>query len=205
MDSSNAEKAWEDWVLQNPDKFNLDRLSFMAGRASRDAEVAELTAKLAEQTDLAADYRKLWLMECDRCEAVAAERDAALKALAESRARYGELELQLVEAQAVIEKVRAEIHHAEDNGHHLSADCQGIAPGEHVPAVRVAHLDAALSVSPSVVLEDRDREIAARALEAFAEFVYADRSYGWGGLMRTNVMTRARNRAAAIRKGDTNA
>lgn len=37
-----------------------------------------------------------------------------------------------------------EIHHAADNGHRLDRDCQGVAPGEHVPAVRVSSIQAAM-------------------------------------------------------------
>lgn len=38
-----------------------------------------------------------------------------------------------------------EITHAEANGHRLAA-CQGVGPGENVPAVRIEYLRAALRV-----------------------------------------------------------
>jgi hypothetical protein len=45
--------------------------------------------------------------------------------------------------EAVLAMVRQQILHAEANGHHLG-QCQGVAPGEVVPAVRVDYLEAVL-------------------------------------------------------------
>lgn len=50
-------------------------------------------------------------------------------------------------AEAALARVEAEVHHAADNGHILDRDCQGVAPGERVPAVRLADLRAALDGS----------------------------------------------------------
>lgn len=41
-------------------------------------------------------------------------------------------------------RIGAELHHAIDNGHILDRDCQGVAPGERVPAVRSTNVLAAL-------------------------------------------------------------
>jgi hypothetical protein len=48
-------------------------------------------------------------------------------------------------AEAALARVEAEVHHAADNGHILDRDCQGVAPGERVPAVRLAYIRAALN------------------------------------------------------------
>jgi len=47
--------------------------------------------------------------------------------------------------RATVERVRAEIEHAESNGQVLSGSCQGVGPGETVPAVRISYLRAALA------------------------------------------------------------
>lgn len=46
--------------------------------------------------------------------------------------------------EALTQKIEAEIHHAADNEHVLDWRCQGVAPGEVVPAVRVDHIRAAI-------------------------------------------------------------
>lgn len=48
------------------------------------------------------------------------------------------------ERETLIRRVEAEIHHAADNGHVLDWRCQGVAPGEVVPAVRVDYIRAAI-------------------------------------------------------------
>lgn len=47
--------------------------------------------------------------------------------------------------EAIDRSVEAEIHHAADNGHMLDWRCQGVAPGEVVPAVRVDFIRAAIT------------------------------------------------------------
>lgn len=49
-----------------------------------------------------------------------------------------------VERDRLIERVEEQLHHAEDNEHHLDRDCQGVAPGEFVPAVRISYIRQAL-------------------------------------------------------------
>lgn len=46
MSDKTAEKAWAEFSAADTTVFNLDRRSFMAGRASRDAEIAELRQAL---------------------------------------------------------------------------------------------------------------------------------------------------------------
>lgn len=110
-------------------------------------------------------------------EALVAERDAALKALGESRAAFGDSEARRAELEAVIEKVHESRRENAGDGEWFYS---------------TFHVDHALYAVPSVVLADRDREIAARALEDTADYfqpyftVYADK---------------LRIRAASIRKG----
>lgn len=46
-----------------------------------------------------------------------------------------------------VEKVLAELDHASANGHHLDRDCQGVGPGERVPAVRTENIEAAITTA----------------------------------------------------------
>jgi len=47
-------------------------------------------------------------------------------------------------ARLVVDILESEISHAEANGHWLDENCQGVGPGEHVPAVKIEYLRAAL-------------------------------------------------------------
>jgi hypothetical protein len=127
MDSSNAEKAWEArealFTGAPPEArafIAADKAGFIAGRASRDAEVAELTAMneaIREVDGEEMTYRDEVLIP--RLEG---ERDEALKALGEARARYGDLEARLAEAQAVIAKARKHLDIVfGENSVHMSA------------------------------------------------------------------------------------
>lgn len=44
--------------------------------------------------------------------------------------------------QELIARIESELDHAHFNGHYLDTDCQGVAPGERVPAVRVSNIRA---------------------------------------------------------------
>jgi hypothetical protein len=58
----------------------------------------------------------------------------------------------LAARDAVIARVRGEILHAALNDHRLDADCQGVASGEDVLAVRAEYLEAILAQSPADAL-----------------------------------------------------
>lgn len=46
----------------------------------------------------------------------------------------------LGQREELIQNLRNQLHHAEDNGHILDRDCQGVEPGQKVPAVRISHI-----------------------------------------------------------------
>ncbi len=69
------------------------------------------------------------------------ERDRAFVLMAEMDKVINDLR---AENQLIQERMRSEIHHAADNGHRLDRDCQGVGPGETVPAVRVEYIEALL-------------------------------------------------------------
>jgi chromosome segregation ATPase len=120
------------------------------------------------------------------------ERDEALQALAESRARYGELEARLVEAEATLAKLRDEAlaitSTTRENGTEFERGQENVSD-------RV--LEVTAEYHP-VVLADHDKEVAARALEEFA-----DEQFGSVDPERppwaSEVMIR--DRAASIRSG----
>jgi hypothetical protein len=51
------------------------------------------------------------------------------------------------EQQDKLVRIEAELHHAEDNGHRLDGDCQGVAPGQRIPAVRIDFIRAAITAT----------------------------------------------------------
>jgi hypothetical protein len=114
---ADAEKAWDDAPLSI---WSSPFECFMAGRASRDAEVAEVT-----------------------------------RLLGESRARYGDIEARLVEAEAVIAAAKT----------HLS----GEVPRWDEWWAWTKKAITILAASPSVVLADHDKEVAAQAWDEGAE------------------------------------
>ena len=47
--------------------------------------------------------------------------------------------------EARLGRVADELHHAEDNGHRLDGNCQGVSPGQRIPAVRIDFIRAAIT------------------------------------------------------------
>lgn len=50
--------------------------------------------------------------------------------------------------QGLVTRIENELDHAHLNEHHLAPDCQGVTPGEIVPAVRTSFIRAALEARP---------------------------------------------------------
>jgi hypothetical protein len=44
----------------------------------------------------------------------------------------------------LVAAIKEQLAHAEANGHILDRDCQGVGPGERVPAVRISNIQAVL-------------------------------------------------------------
>lgn len=76
---------------------------------------------------------------------------AAVERLTEERDDLGHLyansQKEASYYSARLDKVRGELSHARMNGHRLSKNCQGVSPGERVPAVRIDYIEAALDGS----------------------------------------------------------
>lgn len=106
---------------------------------------AELVGDLADAVEALAGIEQRLT---DHINQLAAERDEAVKQLAESRANTGDMETRVVELEAVIEKVR-------------EAARENALDGELFYSTW--HVDRALALAPPVVLADHDREVAARA------------------------------------------
>jgi hypothetical protein len=130
-----------------------------------------------------------------------AERDAALKALAESRARFGDVEARLVEAEAALAKV------GEICDIPLRVKVMGSSDAESAMAALAATIKREALASPSVVLADRDKAVRQVALREAAEAVdsvefyfqyHNDQKY----LIPTDAFSRA---IRALAEGDTNA
>jgi hypothetical protein len=56
-------------------------------------------------------------------------------------------------------RIESELLHAEVNGHRLDRDCQGVAPGAHVPAVTIDYVRGAMAAPPAPRDEDRTRRL----------------------------------------------
>lgn len=46
--------------------------------------------------------------------------------------------------ESLVDLLREEVNHARANGHILDRDCQGVGPGQKVPAVRIENIEAIL-------------------------------------------------------------
>lgn len=79
----------------------------------------------------------------------------------------------IVSHRATETRIREEIAHAEVNGHRLDPNCQGVGPGETVPAVRVDHLRAALVTAPP-----QDDALVLLVAEALTEWSGHDEEEG---------------------------
>lgn len=104
MTDETAEKAWgefRDSTEDVPEEWEPSKRAFMAGRASRDAEVAELAQMKADLADWEQNGAPAWVAAKQKRES------ELLTALTESRARFGDMEQRALAAEAVIEKVRA--------------------------------------------------------------------------------------------------
>jgi hypothetical protein len=192
MDSSNAEKTAQQFHEV------YERLAPSFGYKTREASAVPWS-------DVPAQNKALMAAVAGE---VLASRDAEVaeltRLLAESRAANGDSEARRAELEAVIEQLRDEANAIIDTSRENGTDFER---GQENLSERVFDV---LAVHPSVVLEDRDREVAARALEDFAaraERMFAgtdgtDKERAWIGGVRA-VALRLRQRAAAIRKGDT--
>jgi len=58
----------------------------------------------------------------------------------------GTTDVKMMSAEEKLELILKELEHAKLNDHHLSSDCQGVAPGEHAPAVRIDNIEWILNV-----------------------------------------------------------
>lgn len=128
---------------------------------------------------------------------VTRERDEALQALAESRARFADSEARRAELEAVRDRVLK-----------MAAEDDAGAWDAHQELIRQV-----LAASPFVVLEDRDREVAARAVESVAHDLAEPRVLWWGTYgpqvqtdeahgTKVSLDEWFAERATAIRKGD---
>ncbi|MCU1418692.1 MAG: hypothetical protein JWP32_2866 [Schumannella sp.] len=128
------------------------------GRASRDAEDPTLARK--ELSTFVEEYHAV----LNRLAVVEAERDSALQALTESRARFGDMEQRALAAEAVIEKAAETIKT-------MSVLEAGATYGIRLPLGEIEKVQAVLSASPSSVLPALIREKQVEALQRAANAI----------------------------------